>query len=32
MGQVEAGQSLPGLYPPNEANKAAYQAWANKQR
>ena len=32
MGQVEAGQALPGLYPPNEANKAAYQAWANKQR
>jgi hypothetical protein len=32
MGQVEAGQALPGLYPPNEANKAAYQAWASKQR
>ena len=32
MGQVEAGQALPGLYPPNDANKAAYQAWANKRR
>ena len=32
MQQVDAGQALPGLYPPNEANKAAYQAWASKQR
>ena len=32
MGQVEAGQALPGLYPPNEANRAAYQAWASKRR
>ena len=32
MGEVESGQALPGLYPPNEANKAAYQAWASKQR
>ena len=32
MEQVEAGQALPGLYPPNESNKAAYQAWASKQR
>ena len=32
MEQVTAGQALPGLYPPNEANKAAYQAWASKQR
>jgi regulator of RNase E activity RraA len=32
MEQVDAGQGLPGLYPPNEANKAAYQAWASKQR
>jgi regulator of RNase E activity RraA len=32
MEEVEAGQALPGLYPPNEANKAAYQAWASKQR
>ena len=32
MQQVEAGQALPGLYPPNEANKAAYHSWASKQR
>ncbi len=32
MSQVESGHALPGLYPPNEANKAAYQAWASKQR
>lgn len=32
MQQVESGQALPGLYPPNEANKAAYQAWASKRR
>jgi regulator of RNase E activity RraA len=32
MEQVDSGQALPGLYPPNEANKAAYQAWASKQR
>ena len=32
MEQIDAGQALPGLYPPNEANKAAYQAWASKQR
>lgn len=32
MQQVESGQPLPGLYPPNDANKAAYQAWASKQR
>jgi regulator of RNase E activity RraA len=31
MEQVDAGQALPGLYPPNDANKAAYQAWASKQ-
>ena len=30
MAQVESGKALPGLYPPNEANKAAYQAWASK--
>ena len=28
MKQVEAGTPLPGLYPPNEANAARYQAWA----
>ena len=32
MEQVDSGQALPGLYPPNDANKAAYQAWASKQR
>ena len=32
MEQVEAGQALPGLYPPNEANKAAYLAWASRPR
>jgi regulator of RNase E activity RraA len=32
MAQVEAGTALPGLYPPNEATKVAYQAWANAQR
>jgi len=32
MQQVESGQPLPGLYPPNDANKAAYQTWASKQR
>ena len=32
MAQVEAGQALPGLYPPNEANLLAYLAWAAKQR
>jgi regulator of RNase E activity RraA len=26
MGQVEAGASLPGLYPPNAENKARYEA------
>jgi regulator of RNase E activity RraA len=27
MTQVEAGLPLPGLYPPNEQNKARYEAW-----
>jgi regulator of RNase E activity RraA len=26
MGEVEGGTALPGLYPPNEANKARYEA------
>ena len=26
MGEVESGAALPGLYPPNEANKARYAA------
>jgi regulator of RNase E activity RraA len=28
MSQVEADVALPGLYPPNEANKARYGEWA----
>ena len=32
MSQVEAGLPLPGLYPPNEENKARYEAWAQTQR
>jgi regulator of RNase E activity RraA len=28
MDQVDAGAALPGLYPPNDDNKARYQAWA----
>jgi len=28
MSQVDAGAALPGLYPPNDDNKARYQAWA----
>ena len=31
MSQVDAGAALPGLYPPNEDNKARYQAWAKGQ-
>ena len=27
MGEVDTGASLPGLYPPNAANKARYEAW-----
>ena len=27
MEQVEQGVPLPGLYPPNEENKARYEAW-----
>ncbi|MBN8906215.1 MAG: ribonuclease activity regulator RraA [Rhodospirillales bacterium] len=27
MQEVEAGASLPGLYPPNAENKARYEAW-----
>ena len=25
--EVEKGAKLPGLYPPNEENKARYEAW-----
>jgi regulator of RNase E activity RraA len=31
MQQVEAGEKLPGLYPPNEENKKRYQAWRAQQ-
>ncbi|NMK50465.1 ribonuclease activity regulator RraA [Achromobacter sp. Bel] len=31
MQQVEAGEKLPGLYPPNQENQARYQAWRAKQ-
>lgn len=27
MGEVERGAALPGLYPPNEENRARYEAW-----
>jgi regulator of RNase E activity RraA len=30
MTQVDAGVPLPGLYPPNEENKARYEAWARQ--
>ena len=30
MSQVEAGVPLPGLYPPNEANKARYEEWKRR--
>jgi hypothetical protein len=32
MSQVDAGVPLPGLYPPNEDNKARYEAWARSRR
>ena len=32
MGRVEAGQALPGLYPPDETQRAAYEAWARSRR
>jgi regulator of RNase E activity RraA len=31
MNEVNNGASLPGLYPPNEANKARYAEWAKKK-
>ena len=31
MSEVDAGASLPGLYPPNDENKARYEAWAKGQ-
>jgi regulator of RNase E activity RraA len=32
MTQVDAGIALPGLYPPNEQNKARYEDWARSVR
>jgi regulator of RNase E activity RraA len=32
MGEVEKGTPLPGLYPPNEENKARYAAWRKTQK
>jgi len=32
MGEVEKGTPLPGLYPPNEENKARYAAWRKSQQ
>ena len=31
MHEVEGGASLPGLYPPNEANKARYAEWVKSR-
>ena len=31
MKQVEQGQPLPGLYPPNAENQAKYEAWKKTQ-
>jgi len=31
MTQVDAGAALPGLYPPNDDNKARYQTWVKLQ-
>ncbi len=30
--EVEKGEKLPGLYPPNEANKARYEQWKKSRR
>jgi regulator of RNase E activity RraA len=32
MTQVDAGIPLPGLYPPNDENKARYETWARTVR
>ncbi|SAI66649.1 dimethylmenaquinone methyltransferase [Bordetella ansorpii] len=32
MQQVADGHALPGLYPPNEENKARYEAWVKQQK
>jgi hypothetical protein len=31
MREVEAGAALPGLYPPDDANKARYEAWKKRE-
>jgi regulator of RNase E activity RraA len=31
MSQVDGGSALPGLYPPNDENKARYDAWRKTQ-
>jgi regulator of RNase E activity RraA len=32
MSQVEQGAALPGLYPPNQENRARYEAWRKGQK
>jgi regulator of RNase E activity RraA len=32
LGEVEGGATLPGLYPPNEANKSRYAQWRARQK
>lgn len=32
LGEVEQGAPLPGLYPPNEANKARYASWRAQKK
>ena len=32
LGEVDRGAALPGLYPPNDANKARYAAWRAQQK
>ncbi|MCP5266973.1 MAG: ribonuclease activity regulator RraA [Burkholderiaceae bacterium] len=32
MTQVDEGRPLPGLYPPNDENKARYEAWCHAQK
>jgi len=32
MGEVQKGTPLPGLYPPNDENKAKYAAWREAQK
>ena len=32
LGEVQAGASLPGLYPPNAENKARYEAFCNGEK